>query len=116
MKMKSYRALGPNLIIKVNTQKLEKIGSLYIPEMRGSEKERAREEAEVVQLGETAFDDLALENRPKVGDMVVIPSYEGRLLGDEVEDKIKETTREFEYRVVADTRVLCVIEKESVNE
>jgi co-chaperonin GroES (HSP10) len=107
--MKKYKALGPNLIIRVDTRKLEKTsGGIYIPEVIKTE--QAREEAEIIQLGEDAFTDLKEENRPKVGDFVVIPKYEGRILGRDIEDVVKEKIDDFELRVVSDTRILALIE------
>jgi len=75
-----------------------------IIEAEGTRATMAREEAIIEVLGESSFDDLHPENRPKVGDRVVIPRYEGHtvLSARDAEDKL-------ERRVIQDTRILCSI-------
>ena len=98
--MKKLTALGPNLIIRVSTGEV-KIGN-FIVATEGSREAMARDEAVIEQLGEDAFSDLKEENRPVVGTKIAIARYDGKIL---------EETSEYTKRVIADTRVLAIIEE-----
>lgn len=111
-KNKTYKALGSNVIVRVNTQDLEKIGTLYIATSKNVVTDQARDEVEIVDLGEDAFSDLDEDNRPKVGDTVIIPRYEGVVLGRSVEDMVSEKKTDMQLRVVSDERVLAVVREE----
>ncbi len=98
--MKTYKALGPNLIIKVESGEV-KTKSGFIIAAEGTREAEAREEAIIEQVGTDAFDDLD-GVVPAVGDSVVIARYDGKSLG-----KFKDG---FERRVIQDTRILAIIE------
>lgn len=101
--MKKFKALGPNLIIKMETAELKSAGGIVLA-AEGTREATAREEAVIVQLGEDAFSDLEEVNRPTVGSRIALARYDGKTL-EENRDK------GYEIRVIADTRVLAIIEE-----
>lgn len=105
--MKKMIPLGPNLIIKADISE-KKVGSIIVA-AEGTREAQAPEEVIIVAVGEDSFSDLKEENRPKLGSLVAIARYEGKTL-----DTRKEGQKMFEYRVIADTRILAILEE--VNE
>lgn len=101
--MKKLTALGGNLIVKVECGEV-KIGSIIVA-AEGTRESMAREEATILHMGEDAFNDLSPENRPGVGSRIAIARYDGKIL-EENKDK------GYDLRVIADTRVLALIEEE----
>lgn len=96
--MKKLTALGPNLILKVECGEL-KVGNIIIA-AENTREAAARDEGIIESLGEQAFEDLTI--KPKVGDRVAIARYDGKIL---------EETKEYTRRVIADTRVLAIIDE-----
>jgi len=94
-----HSTFGSNVIIKIETGEV-KIGS-FVVATENSREAVAREEAIIESFGEAAFDDLSPENRPVVGDKVVIAKYSGKTLG-KYEDGL-------ERRVIADTGILAKV-------
>ena len=96
--MKTFIPLGPNVILKVPVGEI-KIGSIIVAS-EASREAQARDEGVIECLGEDSFSDLQECNRPKVGDTVIIARYDGKTI-----DETKDYTR----RVIADTRILAVL-------
>ncbi len=94
-----HSTFGSNVILKIETGEI-KVGSFVIA-TEGSREAVAREEAILESCGEHAFDDLSPENRPSVGDKVIIARYSGKTLG-KYEDGL-------ERRVIADTGILAKV-------
>lgn len=103
--MKTLIPLGPNLIVKADISEKKSAGGLIIAS-EGTREAQAPEEVEIVSLGEDSFSDLKEENRPTVGDLVGIARYEGKTL-----ETRREGDKTFEYRVIADTRILAIIKE-----
>lgn len=104
--MKKLTALGGNLIVKADISE-KKIGSIIVA-AEGTREAQAPEEVMIVQLGAEAFDDLD-GIKPKIGDLVAIARYEGKTL-----ETVRDGDKAYEYRVIADTRILAIIEHEEV--
>lgn len=98
--MRTYKALGSNLIIKVENGEV-KTKSGFIIAAEGTRESQAREEGIIEQVGEDAFNDLG-KVVPKAGDRVVIARYDGKSLG-----KFNDG---FERRILKDTSALAIIE------
>lgn len=106
MKMKPL-ALGGNLVIKVECGEI-KVGSIVVA-AEGTRESQAREVGTILHLGEDAFNDLHQDNRPKLGDRVVIARYDGKIIS---ENKDKG----YDLRVIADTRCLALLTPEGIDE
>lgn len=100
---KSHKTFGPNIIIKMETGEI-KVGSFVIAS-ETSREATAREEAVIESVGEDAFSDILEENRPKVGDKIVIARYSGKSLGTYPDG--------LERRVLVDTGVLAIVIEEA---
>lgn len=96
-------ALGPNLIIRADISEKVSQGGIIIA-AASTREARAPESVEVVMLGEQAFDDLEVI-KPKVGDIVAIARYDGKIIQESTENG-----KDYEYRVIADTRILAILE------
>ena len=80
-------------------------GGIIIPQAVLDAMEGAKTLATIVDIGEKAFDqgtDREWKNKPKVGDKILIPSYEGyRLSKDQTKDGK-------EYRIILDRNILAI--------
>lgn len=100
--MKKHIPLGSGVLVKVECCEIKSSGGIIIA-AEGTRESMAREECEILALGEDAFTDLNI--RPKVGDKVIIARYDGKLL-EEHKDK------GFDLRVIQDNRVLTILREE----
>lgn len=107
--MKKLTALGGNLIVRADISEKKSAGGIIYAAATTREAQ-APEEVTIISLGDDAFNDLD-GVKPKVGDLVAIAKYEGKTL-----DTVIEGDKTFEYRVIADTRILAIIEKETKEE
>ena len=98
---KKFIPVGDKVIVKV--YKLDEVtsGGIILP---GIEKESmAREEGEVLAMGDTIFGEAYDDFRKvvKVGDTIAFPRYGGKSLGKDDEGN--------DIRVMRDVDILCVI-------
>jgi co-chaperonin GroES (HSP10) len=100
--MRNLIPLGPNLILKVEATELKSAGGIIFAH-EGTREAAARDEGIIEAVGESAFDDLDPKNRPVVGTRVAIARYDGKIL---------EETKDYTRRVIADTRILAIIEED----
>lgn len=86
-------------------------GGIIIPDQVKEEMQAAKTLATIVDIGEKAFDqgtDREWKKKPKVGDKVLIPSYEGyRLIKDQTKDGK-------EYRIILDRHILAIQTSEEI--
>ncbi len=95
-----HKVMVENVLLKMDTGEIKSEGGLILATAESREA-MAREEAIIEQVGSTAFEDYPEDEKPKVGDKVVISRYSGKSLG-KYEDGL-------ERRVIADTGILAVI-------
>ena len=80
-------------------------GGIIIPDSSRDDLQGAKTLATIIDIGEKAFDqgtDREWKNKPKVGDKILIPSYEGyRLSKDQTKDGK-------EYRIILDRNILAI--------
>ena len=80
-------------------------GGIIIPDSSIDDMQGAKTLATIVDIGEKAFDqgtDREWKKKPKVGDKILIPSYEGyRLSKDQTKDGK-------EYRIILDRNILAI--------
>ena len=80
-------------------------GGIIIPDSSRDYLQGAKTLATIIDIGEKAFDqgtDREWKNKPKVGDKILIPSYEGyRLSKDQTKDGK-------EYRIILDRNILAI--------
>lgn len=86
-------------------------GGIIIPDTIRDDLQGAKTLATIVDIGEKAFDqgtDREWKEKPKVGDKVLIPSYEGyRLSKDQTKDGK-------EYRIILDRHILAIQTSEEI--
>lgn len=100
LEMKNPLALASNVVVRVRVGEEYSAGGVILSTNKSREA-MAREEATIMQLGETAFDDLD-KLVPKEGDTVLIARYDGKTVGEK---------DGFEYRVIPDTHILALLEE-----
>jgi co-chaperonin GroES (HSP10) len=86
-------------------------GGIIIPETIKDDLQGAKTLATIVDIGEKAFDqgtDREWKEKPKVGDKVLIPSYEGYRLN---KDQTKDGK---EYRIILDRHILAIQTSEEI--
>lgn len=103
--MKKFIPLGPNVIVRIETGEIKSAGGIIMA-AEGTRDCTAREECIIEERGESSFDDLLEENRPKIGDTVIIARYDGNTV-----QRSQDSSDNKERRVVQDTRVMCIIKE-----
>lgn len=86
-------------------------GGIIIPDTIKDDLQGAKTLATIVDIGEKAFDqgtDREWKDKPKVGDKVLIPSYEGYRLN---KDQTKDGR---EYRIILDRHILAIQTSEEI--
>lgn len=80
-------------------------GGIIIPDSSRDDLQGAKTLATIIDIGEKAFDqgtNREWKNKPKVGDKILIPSYEGYRLN---KDQTKDGK---EYRIILDRNILAI--------
>lgn len=93
---KTHETFGDNVILKMETGEIKSAGGIVLA-TETSREAMAREEGVIESHGEHAFSDL--QNKPKIGDTVIIARYSGKTLG-KYDDG-------FERRVISDVTILA---------
>lgn len=86
-------------------------GGIIIPDTVKEDLQYAKTLATIVDIGEKAFDqgtDREWKDKPKIGDKVLIPAYEGYVLNKE------QTKDRKEYRIILDRNILAIQSSEEV--
>lgn len=88
-------------------------GGIIIPDSTKDDLQGAKTLATIIDIGEKAFDqgtNRKWKKKPKVGDKILIPSYEGyRLSKDQTKDGK-------EYRIILDRNILAIQIDEKIKE
>ena len=95
------KALGPKVIVKAKQVDKKTAGGIILTDHIVESDQRAANQGEIVQLGDTAFDYLNPDVRPKVGDKVYFVKWAG--IGRDIEEQ--------HYRIMNDEDVIAVLEE-----
>lgn len=93
------------VLVKPDVLEEKTKGGIIIPDSIKEDWQTAKCEALIVAVGAKAFDYDSEEEKPKVGDKVLIPTYAGRLLTEE------QTTDRQQYRIIMDREILAIRKK-----
>jgi co-chaperonin GroES (HSP10) len=106
-----YDVLEYRILILPDVIEEKTAGGIIIPESSKDDLQASKTLATIVYIGEKAFDqgtDKEWKKKPKVGDKILIPSYEGyRLSKDQTKDNK-------EYRIILDRSILAIQTNEEI--
>ncbi len=104
MKKIRHRVMMDNVLLAIDSGEIRSEGGIVIETANSRAAQGiARDEGVIESIGKEAFGDYSDEERPKVGDRVLIPRYSGTTAGKYEDDK--------ERRIVQDTSILAIIEE-----
>lgn len=105
------KAIGPKILVKVKKKERRTEGGIYLPEAKLELEDDAKTVAEVVEVGSEAYKGLAKNpsEKPwvKVGDMIYISRYGGRIF----KDGTAEIYKDYVLRIINDEDVICLFEE-----
>lgn len=104
--MKKYIPIGDKVIVKVDSMQKKSAGGILLPEAHKEREDLAKEEGEVIAMGDSIFGEAYDDFRKvvKVGSKIMFPRYAGKVCQEDSEGYL--------YRVMKDVDILCVIEEE----
>lgn len=92
------RPLNHKVLVKERLFEEKTKGGILIPEHKREQYQAAVCEGEIVALAKDAFDYYEMEQRPKVGEIIHFPKYEG----------ILRKYNDINYRLVHDETIFAV--------
>ena len=97
-KLKSLKAIGPKIVVKVTKVDEKTEGGLFLIKDHVAREQNAVSEGEIVDLGPTAYDWMDQEDAPKIGEHVFFVKYAG----------IGKTINDEEYRIINDEDIYAI--------